>query len=386
MKVVVVSPRFPYPLEKGDKLRLYHQLKLLSEKCEIILISLTEIDVGDSHLQHILQFVSKVHIFRLSKAGIVKRLLLGAFSSKPFQVLYFFDKNIKSKIEKIIATENPDAIYNQLIRTTEYTKGISGFKVLDYMDSFSTGMKKRMLNSSFPLRYLWKMEYNRLKSYELNIFNNYDRHSIISNQDRESFNESVRDKIKVIPNGVDIDYFTSKSSEKKYDIVFVGNMGYYPNVVAANYLAKEIIPKVKSKYPKIKVLLAGARPDKKVLALASENIEISGWIEDIRVAYEESKVFVAPIFSGIGQQNKILEAMSMKIPVITSHTVNSAIGAKSEKEILLADESEEFVEHICNLLEDEDLAQELGERGRRFIEMRFSWSHQFEKLFKLFLK
>ncbi len=386
MKVVVISPRFPYPLEKGDKLRLYHQLKLLSEKCEIILVSLTEVDIEDAHFKNISAFVSKIHIFRLSKLGIIKRLLLGAFNTKPFQVLYFFDKNIKRKIERIIQDEKPDVIYNQLIRTTEYTKSINGFKVLDYMDSFSTGMKKRQLNSSFPLRILWKMEYKRLKNYESYIFNYFNRHSIISDQDRLAFNKYINDSIEVIPNGVDVEFFKTTNSPKKYDLVFVGNMGYYPNVTAAIFLVKKILPILKQKYPDIKIMLAGARPDKKVLALESENVKISGWVEDIRTAYDESKIFIAPIFAGIGQQNKILEAMSMQIPVITSSTVNAAIGGKSGENLLLADTAEEFAKHIFNLLENNDFSNRLGESGREFVENKYSWKYQFQKLFKLFEK
>ncbi len=386
MKVVVISPRFPYPLEKGDKLRLYHQLKLLSEKCEIILISLTEFDIEDEYLKPVSDFASKIYIFKLSKFGIITRLLLGVFSTKPFQVLYFFDKKIKKKIEKIIQEEKPDVIYNQLIRTAEYTKTINRFKVLDYMDSFSTGMKKRQLNSNFPLNILWKMEYQRLKSYESYIFNYFDKHSIISDQDRLAFNKSINHSIKIIPNGVDIDFFKTSHSPKKYDLVFVGNMGYYPNVTAAIFLVENILPILKQKYPDIKIMLAGARPDKRVLALASENVKISGWIEDIRTAYDESKIFIAPIFTGIGQQNKILEAMSMQMPVITSSTVNAAIGGNNGKDLLLADTPEEFAEQIFNLLEDTDFSDSLGQAGRKFVENKYSWQYQLEKLFKLFKK
>ncbi len=386
MKVVVVSPRFPYPLEKGDKLRLYHQLKLLSEKCEIILISLTEFDIGNEHLKTVSDFASKIHVFKLDRFGIITRLLLGVFSTKPFQVLYFFDKKIKKKVEKIIQEEKPDVIYNQLIRTAEYTKTINSFKVLDYMDSFSTGMKKRQLNSSFPLNILWKMEYQRLKNYESYIFNYFDRHSIISNQDRLAFKKSINYRIKIIPNGVDVEFFKIFNSPKKYDLVFVGNMGYYPNVTAAIFLVEKILPIVKQKYPSIKILLAGARPDKKVLALESENVKISGWIEDIRTAYDESKIFIAPIFAGIGQQNKILEAMSMQMPVITSSTVNAAIGGNNGKNLLLADTPEEFAKQIFNLLEDTDFSDSLGQAGRKFVENKYSWQYQFKKLFKLFKK
>ncbi|MDV7396817.1 glycosyltransferase, partial [Arthrospira platensis SPKY1] len=100
-------------------------------------------------------------------------------------------------------------------------------------------------------------------------------------------------------------------------------------MLAAIYLAKAILPALKSDFSEIRLLIAGARPDRRVKALATESVMVSGWMEDIRDAYSKTGIFVSPIFTGIGQQNKILEAMSMKIPVITTSSVNNAIGAEN---------------------------------------------------------
>jgi len=386
VKIVVISPRFPYPLEKGDKLRLYYHLRHLSEKFEIVLISLTESEVKKEHLEHIESFVAKVYLFRLSKAGIIFRLLKGIFSSIPFQVLYFFNPTLKSKIETIIKTENPDFIYNQLIRTAEYTKGLKYFKVIDYMDSFSQGMNKRAKSSFFPFSMIFRMENMRLRKYETNMFPYFDRHIIISEQDRETFSPEINDKISVIPNGVDTDFYTPSGAEKKYELGFVGNMGYRPNVLASQYLAKEVIPQAIRENGKIKMLLAGARPDYRVRVLAGDNITVSGWMEDIRDAYNSIRIFVSPIFTGIGQQNKILEAMSMEIPVITTSSVNNAIGATDEKDILIADNREEFIFNISKLLHDPILADHIGKAGREFITEKYNWDNQKHKLFEIFKK
>ncbi|HHH52881.1 MAG TPA: glycosyltransferase, partial [Bacteroidetes bacterium] len=136
MKILIVSPRFPYPLEKGDKLRMYHQIRLLSEKFEIVLVSLSDKKVEQEHLDKINEFTSKTYVFRLNKAGIFLRLIKGFFSDKPFQVLYFYDSATKHKIHALIRNENPNIIYNQLLRTAEYTKDLKHFKILDYMDCF----------------------------------------------------------------------------------------------------------------------------------------------------------------------------------------------------------------------------------------------------------
>ncbi len=386
MKIIVIAPRFPYPLEKGDKLRLYHQLKVLSKHFEVVLISLSDIEVDQNDIKHLEAFLSKVFVFRLSKIWIYIRLFFGVFSDKPFQVLYFTDNSIKKKIQKIISKESPDFVFNQLIRTAEYTKTLDLTKVLDYMDSFSQGMKKRLGNSSFPFSFIYNMEYKRLLDYETDIFEYFNRHMIISEQDRKAFDASINNKIKVVPNGVDMSFFEPGEYNKKYTISFVGNMGYRPNIIASEYLVKEIYPILKNYNPEISILLGGARPHSRVKALKNKNIFISGWMEDIRDAYGEAQIFVAPLFTGIGQQNKILEAMSMQIPVITTTSVNNAIGAKNGDEILIADSAIEFANQIKYLLENPLIAGKLGKNARKFILENYSWDFQGKKVLSLFHK
>lgn len=383
-KIVVISPRFPYPLEKGDKLRLYYHLKHLSEKFQIILISLSDKKINGQDIEHIEKIVSQVYIFKLSKAGIVFRLLMGIFSKLPFQVLYFFNPSIKSEIEKIISDAKPDFIYNQLIRTAEYTKNLRYFKVLDYMDSFSQGMKKRYITSIFPFSLLFRAEYLRVKRYETSIFDFFDRHIIISEQDKNSFGTEVKKNMTVIPNGVDTIFFQPKSIQKEFDLGFVGNMGYRPNVLASQFIAKQLLPFLKKENKKIRILFAGARPDYRVRILADKNTIVSGWVEDIRDAYGKIRIFVSPIFTGIGQQNKILEAMAMEIPVITTSSVNNAIQATDGKDIMIADNKEEFIFSITKLMNDPILANQTGKAGREFILEKYNWETQKLKLIEIF--
>jgi len=384
VKIVVVAPRFPYPLEKGDKLRLYHQLKVLSKHFEVVLISLSDIAVKQNDIKHLETFLSKVFVFRLSKFWIYIRLLFGVFSHKPFQVLYFTDNSLKKKIQEIIKKENPEFVFNQLIRTAEYTKDLDYTKVLDYMDSFSQGMKKRLGNSSFPFSFIYNLEYKRLLDYETDIFKYFNRHMIISEQDKKAFDSSINDRIEVVPNGVDMSFFKPGEYTKKYTISFVGNMGYRPNIIASEYLVKEVYPTLRKYNKDLSILLAGARPHSRVKALKNSNIFISGWMEDIRNAYGESQIFVAPLFTGIGQQNKILEAMSMQIPVITTSSVNNAIGAKKGEEILIADSALEFASQIKYLLENPSTAVKLGIKARDFILNNYSWDFQGKKVLSLF--
>src|SRR5690606_29728161 len=158
-----------------------------------------------------------------------------------------------------------------------------------------------------------------------------------------------------------------KSGDQRFDVVFIGNMGYLPNIRAAEFLVRQIMPQVWKEFPEAKVGLVGARPHRRVRRLASERIQVTGWVEDVRPYYAAAKLFVAPMLSGLGQQNKILEAMAMGLPCITTPLVDKAIGAAEANAILVADKAESLAAQICLLLRDPAKAEKLGEKARHFV-------------------
>ena len=192
-----------------------------------------------------------------------------------------------------------------------------------------------------------------------------------------------KDKIAVVINGVDTDFFKPIKMEKEYDLVFTGNMGYPPNVNASLYLVKEILPLVRKQKPEITLTLAGASPHPDVKALESNNVHVTGWVEDIREYYAKARIFIAPMQIGTGLQNKLLEAMAMKIPSITSPLANQALEAEPGKEILVGDSPEEFADYIIKLLDDKKLSEKLADNGFSFVQNNYNWESATEKLEKI---
>jgi glycosyltransferase involved in cell wall biosynthesis len=161
-------------------------------------------------------------------------------------------------------------------------------------------------------------------------------------------------------------------------------MGYPPNIDAARFIAQEIFPLVLNQFPAANLLIAGATPNAKVMALQSKNITVTGWLPDIRGSYASSRIFVAPMRIGTGLQNKLLEAMAMELPCISSTLANQALGAKENVEILIGNTAEEYANHIISLLQNESLALALAQKGRNFVRKTFSWENSASKLEKLF--
>jgi sugar transferase (PEP-CTERM/EpsH1 system associated) len=380
MKIVVLTSRIPYPLEKGDKLRIFHQIKHLAKSHEICLICLNESsdEIDTSVLK---ELVSELHIVPLAKWKIPFRLFLAIFHNLPFQVDYFFERKNKKKIEAIIQNFNPKHIYCQLIRTSEYVKDLFQFdKTLDYMDAFSAAASRRAQTEKGFKKLFWKIENERVKKYERSIYDYFNQHSIITEQDRNLLAIPSNKKISIVPNGVDTGHFENSHISKKYDIVFAGNMNYPPNIAAAIFLVAEILPKLKSQFPNVTLLIAGANPSAEVQNLSNENVTVSGWMNDIREAYCESRVFVAPMFIGAGMQNKILEAMSSELPVITTTLAAEAFKEKDLSNVIEANSSFEFAKAIQYYLLNEGAQISDGEKNRIYVEEKYSWKISNQKL------
>lgn len=386
MRIFVLLSRIPYPLEKGDKLRAFHQIKELSKKNEIILCALNPDRKLDKQkaFSALQPYCRSINFLDLPWYGRGWNMLLSFFMNLPFQCGYFYNSKAASKVKQLINEYKPEHIYCQLVRTAEYVKNINIPKTIDYQDVFSYGMKRRISKSPFYARPFMKMEYKRLMAYEEKVFDIFDNKTIISYPDRKLIPHPEREKIHVIPNGVDHDFFSPRADEKIYDLLFTGNMAYPPNVDAAEFLANEIMPWVWKSKPDAKLMLAGASPDKRVVALSSKNIEVSGWMDDIRDAYASAKIFIAPMRIGTGLQNKLLEAMSMKIPSITTPLANDALQAKDGIEILIGENSEDLAEKIISLLNDKDLHQKIANNGFSFVRNNYSWKEATEKLNQIF--
>lgn len=381
MRIAFVTSRFPYPVEKGDKLRAFHQIKHLSDRHEIHLVSLSHKPVAESDLQAMAPYCKSVRVFRIHPLLLPIQVVLGWLQGLPLQVSYFLDRTIKRKVQYHIIQIDPDHVVCQLIRAAPYVRALPFEKTLDYMDVFSEGMWQRA--RKHPLwKTFFRWEARRLSAFERTIYKDFDHHTIISAQDRQRLSLPSKEYITVVPNGVDAAFMHAENTQvPSNELVFVGNLGYGPNIEAVRYLAKEILPVLHARGRKIKLLAAGARPSAQVLSLGQPgHITVKGWLPDIRDAYRDGRIFVAPMLSGLGLQNKILEAMAMGLPCITTTMVNNAIGAQPGSEILIGDSVDEIMAHIETLLDDPVYYDKIAAAGRALIARQFRWEDQVLKL------
>jgi sugar transferase (PEP-CTERM/EpsH1 system associated) len=379
-KLFVISSRVPYPLDKGDKLRLYHQLRFLADHYDICLCSLDDANTSDAHINELKKVVPNTHVIQLKKWKIYWSMFLGMFGRRPYQVYYFFQRSAQKQVDAILRDFQPDHIYCQLLRAAEYVKGYHEIpKTIDFQDAFSKGIERRIDKASW-LKSIFRSEHKRLLKYENLIVDYFDFHTIISEEDRNFIFHENRNDIRIIPNGIDTEFFSPKDTEKTYDLLFVGNMSYAPNVDSATHIVQDIMPEIWKTHSAAKLLIAGANPTNDIKKLASDKVVISGWIEDIRDAYASAKVFIAPMRIGSGLQNKLLEAMSMKIPSITSPLANRSLAATHEQQAIICTTPQENADAVRQLLSSEELYNQLANNGRDFVRTKFSWEGSVQDL------
>lgn len=385
MKLLVVLSRIPFPLEKGDKLRAYYQIRELSKQHDLYLVALYNRRIPAEAMRELTPYCREVHFLKQHPVRSALNMAGSLFLGLPLQCGYFYSHRNHKRIDKIIQSVQPDRIYCQLFRMAEYVRHCRIPKVLDYQDAFSMGMERRA-QKAFPLfRPVMRMEAHRIAHYETDIFDDFEHKTMITALDRDCIQHPMKEEIVIVPNGVDFAKFSHDAVPKTHDLIFSGNMNYPPNVDAAVYLVKEILPELRKKHPEVKLMLAGADPSKKVRALQCDHVTVTGWVPSMTDCYAQARIFIAPMRLGTGLQNKLLEAMAMKLPCVTSPLAAKPLDpAAKEGAVIACSTTRQYVDTLDRLLTDSAYYQEYATRGHDFVYEHYDWTNATRKLNELF--
>ena len=389
MKILFVANRVPFPPFRGDKLKIFNLANELCKKHELHLITIAEnkedihsveellkpTDFLNSEGQKILLFHSLNWEYRpkwLSAASA----FFGIFSNRPLQVAFFRSSGFADRLKQILSEHQFDAIHVQHIRMAQYFEGLGCDNViLDLPDAFSLYWKRRIVKSgNFISKWIASIEYKRLFNYEKQMLPKFKKVLVCSREDQQYLIENTGVNVELLQNGVNTDVFCPRDvSYTQNRVLFTGNMDYAPNIDAVTYFVEEIWPKIVLKVPEAQFVIAGQRPVAKVLSLKSENIHITGFIPNLADEYAKAHVVVSPLRIGAGTQNKVLEALSMDIPVVSTNVGYSGLELEIGEGIALSINSNEFAENVVRILSDEEYRGKLGKTGGQKIRSRFSW-------------
>jgi len=222
------------------------------------------------------------------------------------------------------------------------------------------------------------MEGSFLKEFPLTL--------VCSEEDKQYLSEFTNANIQVLPNGVDTDVFYPRETihHEPYRLLFTGNMDYAPNVDAVEYFCAEILPRIEIGHPDVKFVIAGQRPVKRVLDLASDNVLVTGFVKDLSEEYAKAAVVVAPLRFGAGTQNKVLEALAMGVPVVCTQVGFKGLGIQNGEGAYMAQNTDEFAAEVNRLLDSEENRKMMAGKGIQKIVTTFGWDAVAAKLLSYF--
>ena len=393
MNILFVVPYVPNKI----RVRPYSWIRYLSRLGHRITL-FTVCTNGDDHqaLQELQQYCDRIHQVDLPTWRSMVNCLLALPTSQPLQAVYSWDASLA---EDLYSTANQgngaspyDIVHVEHLRGARYgldfisrsAERSSRLPVVwDSVDSISLLFRQAMVQSkSLFNRGLTRFELGRTEGYEGWLVDQFDSVLVTSKHDKKALLDLSKDngavqQINVLPNGVDLEYFTPDAAGERQDqmVVLSGKMSYHANVTMVVDFIESIMPHVWEQQPQVKVWVVGKDPPPKLKAYTeNENIYVTGTVDDIRPYLRKATLSASPIPYGAGIQNKVLEAMACATPVVATQQAVSALDVQVDKEIMVAENPVEFADKMIALLESPELRVEVGNAGRKYVERNHDWA------------
>ncbi|MDO8179475.1 MAG: TIGR03087 family PEP-CTERM/XrtA system glycosyltransferase [Undibacterium sp.] len=380
--LLLLVHRIPFPPNKGDKIRSYHLLKHLAQKYTVHLATFIDDQNDLQYVETVKQWCGESYFEELNptkaKLGSVTALLM----NRPLSLDYYrsaemqawVDSTIKKQaITKIVVFSSAMA---QFVESQPETR-----RVIDFVDIDSDKWQQYASKKIWPMSWLYQREGRTLLAYERKIARACDASLFVSQAESDLFKKLApesADKIGFFNNGVDTDYFSpdiqhdNPYSPNDKIIVFTGAMDYWPNIDAVHWFAEEVFPEVRKIHQNALFYIVGSRPSEQVMQLGNlPGVKVTGSVPDVRPYLAHADVAVAPLRIARGIQNKVLEAMAMAKTVVVSPQALEGIDAKTGAELLLAEDGEQCITILSNLLDQKN--QSMGIAARKKVEARYNW-------------
>ncbi len=389
-KLLFLTHRFPYPPNKGDKIRALHILEHMGKRFDVALGCLDGDSEGATNLGWAQERGYKVFCGELGARNRLIGASLSLVKGDPLSLGYFYHAGLQRWTNDNIATEKPDLIYVYSSAMAQYVRmRPKGTRlIVDFVDVDSVKWRQYAATKRPPVSWIYALEGSRLLRHDRRLANEADAALFVSDAELALFKEVVPDApahCYAVSNGVDTNYFSPgphvlERRPEGRTIVFVGVMDYWPNVEAAQWFAAEVLPTVRQRCPDALFQIVGARPNAAIRELGTQpGIEVTGAVPDVRPYVQNASVVVAPLRIARGIQNKVLEGMAMAKPLVTTPEALEGITARDQEHVLVGGDAGLFASETIRCLTDASLAP-MGARARAFVVDNYSWARKLKAL------
>ena len=373
LKVLALVTRLPVPPWRGDQVRAFHHLRLLARRHEITLCALLLRRPRAADVAGTRALGLALEVVELGLASAGPALARALVDPCPLQGLLFRRRHALAHVRRLVARGRFDVVHAQLVRTGAYWLDAPGPPVvLDLVDALSTNFARRAARDRGPWRWISALEGERLWRYERRLVAAAAATLVVSEPDRVALGDRG---VRVVPNGVDVMAFPFSTAPRQPGrIVFAGNLGYFPNVDAARWLVEAILPAVQTRVPKATVHLVGARPAPVLRALArAGRLTLAADVREMAPEVASAAISVIGMRSGSGMQNKVLEAMAVGTPVVTTPQVAAALAIRDGEHALLGTTAAELAGAATALLLDPERGRRMARAARELVEHVYGW-------------
>jgi sugar transferase (PEP-CTERM/EpsH1 system associated) len=395
MRFLMITNTLPYPPIAGHPIRNFNLLKRIAQKNEVWLLALVDedqlpVDLGP--LQNICQDVILIPFRDFSAIARPLQALQFLLQGTPPELRLYESALMLAAIRDLVNRIGFDVIQIEDSYMARYQEAIPsdwrGKKVLTFIDIAYRQYDRIYRIETKKLRKLRLWFYSRMmRTWEPNYAAKFNLNITMSDIDRDLLlSQNPRLRIASIPNGVDTKEFQVllPPPEGYKHLIYVGNMGYRPNVDAATYFCEEILPLIQQEIPDVEFWIVGNQPLPEVYDLQNEFVHVTGRVEDVRPYYQQSSVCVIPLRAGGGTRLKILESMALGRPVVSTSVGAEGIAVKDGENILIGDDPQTFADQAVRLLQDEAAWQKIASQARQFAVDYYDWDAITEKLLDTF--
>lgn len=384
MKILLISPKLPYPLDDGGKIVTYNTLKHLALRGNNITLFCF---IDELKRVPELEKYCRLVLIKKDTSTSLFGLLLNLFSKVPYTISKYHNDLIEKKIQEVLEEYDFDLVHLECLHTAYYgaiMKRKYNLPIVLREENVETKIMERYYrNQRNPLVKAYAfLQYRKLYKYESMICKEFDKCFMITDKDVElvkKMNPMI--KTAVIPSGVDASYFLPlKIKEEPCSIISVGSMDWLPNVEGILWFYKEVFPLIKEIIPEAKLYIVGKNPPGYIKKLRSEYIIVSGFVEDVRGIMAKCQVFIVPLKTGSGMRIKILNALAMGRPIVSTSIGCEGIEVQNGKNICIANTREEFAQGVIELMKNESIRKRLGEEGIKLVKEKYKWEQIAEKI------
>jgi glycosyltransferase involved in cell wall biosynthesis len=376
MKILFLSRWFPYPANNGSKLRIYNLMRGLAQNHDVTLLSFADQPDARPDMPELGAPCSNVHIVPWKEYDPYSlQARFGFLSLKPRFVVDTFSSEMARKISDLLRTCNYDLVIASSLSMAAYRPYFENIPAL--FEEVEVGLIYGAAHDSSSLlkRIRRAFTWFKLSMYLSRLLDSFQACSIVSEQERRLLANNLsgyKGTVEVIPNCVQVNGYESYQSVLvPNQLIFSGSFRYYPNYEAMLWFVREVFPQVLEQVPDAQLTITGEHAE--LPFPSTPNVTLAGYVEDIKTLVASSWVSVAPLLSGGGTRLKILEAMAVGTPVVSTSKGAEGLDVTPGEHLFVADASHDFANYIVKILKNKDLRERIAKNAHRLVKEKYNW-------------